>query len=175
MRPRSIDCGAALHAMRGATTFDDSRNCNGKPPIHAERVHRAFDVITCASRVFPAVSVSRVGWRLPCDWTPTNKPPSGSSFARSLLHFQRRIMRIGFAAFLMSCVATATASAGQGQPVTIRTRALRAERVVVASVSDVESAFEVNSHGDRVIVSHMRLQVLETLKGPAATGIPFAI
>src|SRR6266581_2038145 len=75
----------------------------------------------------------------------------------------------------MLCVATATASAGQGQPVTIQTRALRAERVVVASVSDVQSAFEVNSHGDRVIVSHMQLQVLETLKGPAANSIPFAM
>ena len=82
-------------------------------------------------------------------------------------------MRLGFAAFLVLCAATA--SAGQGQQVTIATRALRAERVVVASVSDVQSAFEVNSHGDRLIVSHMKLQVLETLKGPAADSIPFAM
>jgi hypothetical protein len=84
-------------------------------------------------------------------------------------------MRLGFAAFLMSCVATATASAGQGQPVTIQTRATGAERVVVANVSEVRSSLEVNSYGDQVIVSHLELQVLETLKGPAVSAVSLAM
>jgi hypothetical protein len=70
---------------------------------------------------------------------------------------------------------TAPAAAGQDRLLDLSTRATGAERVVLASVSDLRSALEVNSHGDQVIVSHLKLQVQETLKGPAVNTISLAI
>jgi hypothetical protein len=62
---------------------------------------------------------------------------------------------------------TATARAADQRPVTIEERASGAERVVVASVGDVTAGYETNEFGDRLIVSHARLNVEEAIKGPA--------
>src|SRR5215217_3137422 len=76
---------------------------------------------------------------------------------------------------LMACATTATISASQGPAVDIGTRARTAERVVVATVEDLQSSFEVNSHGDRLIVSHVLLQVEETMKGSPAEALTLAV
>jgi len=75
----------------------------------------------------------------------------------------------------MVCAATATTSASEGPAVDIGTRAKGAERVVVATVEDLQSTFEVNSYGDRLIVSHMHLQVEETMKGSPADAVMLTI
>lgn len=84
-------------------------------------------------------------------------------------------MRRGFAAFFCSFVLTASAAAGQDRLVDLSTRAAGAQRVVLASVSDLRSALEINAYGDQVIVSHLQLQVQETLKGPVINTISLAM
>jgi hypothetical protein len=73
-------------------------------------------------------------------------------------------MRSGVA-LLIVCAAAVTLSASSGRPVDVGTRARGAERVVVATVSDVQPRFDVNEHGDRLIMSQAWLSVSETLKG----------
>ena len=80
-------------------------------------------------------------------------------------------MRVRPTAFLIACVATVTLSASQGPLVDVGTRAKGSEHVVVAAVADVRSSFDVSPHGDHVIVSHLQLQVEETLKGASATAL----
>jgi len=84
-------------------------------------------------------------------------------------------MRVRPAAFLIACVATATLAASQGPPVDIGTRAKGAEHVVVASVANLHSTFELSPHGDQVIVSHIQLQVEETLKGASAAALALTV
>ena len=83
-------------------------------------------------------------------------------------------MRAGLA-ILIVCVATATLSASLGPPVDIGTRAKGAERIVVASVAEIGSSFDVSSSGDRLIVSHVQLRVEETLKGSAAAALALTV
>jgi hypothetical protein len=52
-------------------------------------------------------------------------------------------------------------------PVSVPDRIRGAERVVVATVSQVETSLETNEQGDQVIVSHFILLVDEALKGGA--------
>jgi hypothetical protein len=67
----------------------------------------------------------------------------------------------------MVCVTAGMLSASTRQPVDVAVRAKAAGRIVVATVSDVESGrFDVNQFGDRVIVTRAWLQVDEVLKGP---------
>ena len=84
-------------------------------------------------------------------------------------------MRRGFAAFFCAFVMTVAAAAGQDRLVDLSTRASSAQRVVLASVSELRSALEVNAYGDQVIVSHLQLQVQETLKGPAVNTVSLAM
>jgi hypothetical protein len=63
------------------------------------------------------------------------------------------------------CLGAATASASVGPEVDIATRAKGAKNVVVVTVVDMQSTFDVNEYGDRLIVSHALLQVDETMKG----------
>ena len=51
------------------------------------------------------------------------------------------------------------------EPVPIAERAKGAERVVLARVTAVEATRETNEFGDSLIVSHVQLQVEESLKG----------
>jgi hypothetical protein len=56
--------------------------------------------------------------------------------------------------------------AAYGQPpVTIQERARGAERVVVASIGDIRAAYETNTYGDELIVSHASLRLEEVIKG----------
>ena len=54
-----------------------------------------------------------------------------------------------------------------GLPVPIPDRARGAERVVVARIADLHATFETNEFGDQLIVSHVKLEVEESLKGRA--------
>ena len=66
-----------------------------------------------------------------------------------------------FTMILMS----ATAGASGGPPIDPGERAKGAAKVVVATVADVDAAFGDNSFGDRLILSHVTMQVDETMKG----------
>ena len=70
---------------------------------------------------------------------------------------------------LVVCLGAASASASNGRPLDVDARARAAQRVAIATVSDVEGGhFAVNEFGDRLIVTRVWLQVEETLKGPYA-------
>ena len=53
------------------------------------------------------------------------------------------------------------------QVATLDERVSGAERVVVATARSVSPEWRENSHGDRIIVSRVQLDVEETLKGTA--------
>jgi hypothetical protein len=57
------------------------------------------------------------------------------------------------------------AGASSDRPVPLNERAAGAARVVVATAVDIEARFDTNASGDQLIVSRVRLQVHETLKG----------
>jgi hypothetical protein len=65
-------------------------------------------------------------------------------------------------------VPAVAASAGQEAPIPLAERARGAELVVVGRVARVESMWQVNEFGDRLIVSMVRVAVNETLKGQAS-------
>jgi hypothetical protein len=54
-------------------------------------------------------------------------------------------------------------------PVPLADRARGAERVVVGQVASITPEWQENEHGDRLIVSVVRVRIEETLKGDAAT------
>jgi hypothetical protein len=62
----------------------------------------------------------------------------------------------------------ATVLTAATRPADITARARGANRVMVAEVTDVTPRFDVNEHGDRLIISRVLLQVEETLKGTAS-------
>lgn len=58
----------------------------------------------------------------------------------------------------------------QQAPASLDERIAGADRVVVATARSVQARWEQSEHGDRLIVSRIRLEVSETLKGrPAQT------
>jgi len=67
-------------------------------------------------------------------------------------------------AVLVASTAQSLAAAGP-QPATIQERARGAERIVVASISDIRAAYEHNAYGDELIVSHASLALEEVIKG----------
>lgn len=67
--------------------------------------------------------------------------------------------------FLAVLLTVAHASASSDPPVDMDKQAKDAKRVVVATVTDVTSAFGENEFGDRLIYSHVTMRVSETLKG----------
>ena len=50
-----------------------------------------------------------------------------------------------------------------------------AERVVVGTATDVRARWQENQHGDRLIVSEVRIRVDETLKGNPASEVTFDV
>lgn len=73
-------------------------------------------------------------------------------------------MRTSFlAVLLVMCGVCLAASGGQAE---VGDLTKRAQKVVVARVVAVESAFGTNEHGDQLIYSHLTMEVAETLKGP---------
>ena len=78
-------------------------------------------------------------------------------------------MRTGFVVLCVSAM-TVTVSATVNPPVDVSGLAKGAEKVVVASVQQVQSRFDTSEFGDRLIVSDAALVVEETLKGPHSTS-----
>jgi hypothetical protein len=72
----------------------------------------------------------------------------------------------------MLCLASVGLAASGGPEIDIASRAKGAGSVVVATVVQVSASFERNSYGDRLIVSHVLLQVEETMKGKPAALVP---
>jgi hypothetical protein len=73
-------------------------------------------------------------------------------------------MKCSVLAIALALAAT-PAMAEVGPPQDVASRAQGAGKVVVARVLDVRGQFETNRFGDRLIMSHAVLEVLETLKG----------
>jgi hypothetical protein len=68
-----------------------------------------------------------------------------------------------------------TPAAASDRGVSIPDRAKGAPTVVVATVIESVATLERNAHGDQLIVSHLLLQVEETLKGRAPQIIPLDV
>ena len=79
-------------------------------------------------------------------------------------------MRI-VSAILVASLAAATTSASIDMPQDLVDQAKGANRVAVATVTDVASAFAVNEFGDQLIVSQVSFRVEETMKGPAQATV----
>jgi hypothetical protein len=60
-------------------------------------------------------------------------------------------------------------------PIPLLERARGAERVVVGRAATSTPMWQVNEHGDRLIVSVVRVAIEETLKGPAAASVDVEI
>jgi len=76
---------------------------------------------------------------------------------------RRRLFATSVLAFI--CAAANLVSASSGRFVALPDRVRGAQRVVVATASSVRAAWRQTAYGDRLIVSQVRLQVEETLKG----------
>jgi len=81
--------------------------------------------------------------------------------------------RIVFAVALLGAAVPAFAQGGP--PADVASRANGAGKVVVARILDVRAQFESNRFGDRLIVSHAVLEVLETLKGAPEALVNLAL
>jgi hypothetical protein len=75
----------------------------------------------------------------------------------------------------MIALTAATMSASTGPDVAIGDRAKGAARVVVGTVIDVQSNFDVNEFGDRLIVSNVLVRVDETMKGPQEPAVTVTV
>jgi hypothetical protein len=73
-------------------------------------------------------------------------------------------------ALLALCLVAAPATAVDGPP-DLEKRAKGARRVVLATVTDVNSAFGENEFGDRLILTNLTLRVDETMKGVHAASV----
>jgi hypothetical protein len=73
---------------------------------------------------------------------------------------------------LLACLSAGTVStdASSGHIASLDERIQGSQRVVVASARSVNASWRENTYGDRVIVSHVLLDVEETLKGPATSN-----
>ena len=80
-------------------------------------------------------------------------------------------MRTGLVLVALCALSVAVDAAG-GRPVDLATRTRGANKVVVARVVDVTARFDVNEHGDRVIVTQALVEVEESLKGAPAQVLP---
>ena len=70
-------------------------------------------------------------------------------------------------------VASLSAQSGNGNGLIQQARG--AKKVVVGTVTNVTSTFDVNAYGDRLIVSNAQLHVDETLKGPKEPSLTFTV
>jgi hypothetical protein len=73
------------------------------------------------------------------------------------------------------CLTVATVSASNGPPLDPGERAKGASKVILATVTDVEAAFGENTFGDRLILSHVTMQVDETMKGAHESSVVVTI
>jgi hypothetical protein len=82
-----------------------------------------------------------------------------------------RMKNVRAVAAAMVLGVAAQAAAASAVPVSIPDRVRGSEQVVVATVSDLRASYETNEFGDKLIVSHVRLQVHERLKGEPANAV----
>ena len=73
---------------------------------------------------------------------------------------------------LLACLTAGTVSttASSGHIASLDERIQGSQRVVIASARSVNASWRENTYGDRLIVSHVLLDVEETLKGPATSN-----
>ena len=83
-------------------------------------------------------------------------------------------MKRAIVAIALTCVA-AVVSAQTGAPADVPTQARGAKRIVVGRILDVQAQFQTNRFGDQLIVSHVLLEVSETLKGAPAAQLRMAV
>ena len=74
-------------------------------------------------------------------------------------------------AFFVACLAAVAASASIDVPADLVEHAKGANRVVVATVTDVDSGFATNEFGDHLIISRVAFRVEETMKGSSQSTI----
>lgn len=72
-------------------------------------------------------------------------------------------------------LAVASVGGAQVASIPLLARARSADRVVVGRAASTAPVWQVNEHGDRLIVSIVRVAIEETLKGPAASTLDVEI
>ena len=72
---------------------------------------------------------------------------------------------------LTICLTAITVAAKVGAPPEIGERTKGSAKVVLATVTNVESEFGENESGDRLILSHLTMRVDETMKGPHEAAV----
>jgi hypothetical protein len=77
--------------------------------------------------------------------------------------------------FLAALLTVTTASASSDLPADVGKQAKGAKKVVVATVTDVDSEFGENDYGDRLIYSRVTLRVDETMKGNSAAEVVVSV
>ena len=82
---------------------------------------------------------------------------------------------IATAAIAASLAVSSFANASEGRSTPLAERIQGADRVVVATASSVNTSWKENAFGDKLIVSHVVLQVEETLKGAATATVSLDI
>jgi hypothetical protein len=81
-------------------------------------------------------------------------------------------MRTWFGILSALALALSTsAAASEAPPVPMADRMRGAERIIVATVHEIHARYQTNEFGDQLIVSNVRLQVEESLKGKAETAL----
>lgn len=79
-----------------------------------------------------------------------------------------RMSGLAVATLLVFCGAAAAVGASEDRPRPIDERLHGSAKAVVATAKSIDARWHKNSHGDRLIVSRILLQVEETLKGDSA-------
>ena len=83
-------------------------------------------------------------------------------------------MRTLYALLCVSAFAL-PALASSGASTDVNARARGAKKIVVATVTDVQSRFDVSPFGDELIVSDLLVRVDDTLKGTAVPSLTVAV
>jgi hypothetical protein len=76
-------------------------------------------------------------------------------------------------AFLFFIVMTFVAGAGTLAPVTFQDHVNKSDYIVDGTVDEIESRFETNRYGDRLIVSSIKINVKENLRGQSISTLTF--
>ena len=77
-------------------------------------------------------------------------------------------LKLAIATLIVGAAAGVGLAASDRPPATLAERVAGAQRVVVATTENIESRMQKNRFGDELIVSRVRLRVVETLKGVAS-------
>ena len=83
------------------------------------------------------------------------------------------MMRAGL--LCIAVLVSASTIAAVGPPTNVEATAKKAKKVVVATVTDVDSSFATNRFGDQLIVSRVTVNVEETLKGQHADVVALTV